>query len=361
VNSEPKKLKFSSELLAPCISCGFCLSACPTYQLTKDERSSPRGRISLMREYQSDLLPLNDPTFQEESSFCLGCRACEPVCPANVKYGALLEEWRDLAWTKTKLSIRVRILKTAVRLNPIIKFVGWIRGSAKLSKANIEPNDKYLMLGCAERILFPQVSRAAIKLCPSLKVPNDQGCCGALQAHNGSSDLGRKMASELGVALPGLIVTTSGGCAAHLVGVLGRDRVKEFSEFIVETNSNPILKSSNIKKIMVDGHVARIALQDSCHLRNGLSVFKEPREIISGLGEFYEISTAKVCCGAAGTYSLLRPKDSKKILAPKLKEILESNIDYLVTLNPGCYRQMSKGLRKSGVKVVHISELLDMA
>ena len=89
---------FTPELLDRCISCGFCLPACPTYALTGVETSSPRGRINLMRALETGVLPDDDPTVHEESSFCLGCRACEPVCPAGVQYGELLEEWRDHLW-----------------------------------------------------------------------------------------------------------------------------------------------------------------------------------------------------------------------------------------------------------------------
>ncbi|HEY3614397.1 MAG TPA: 4Fe-4S dicluster domain-containing protein, partial [Gaiellales bacterium] len=84
---------FPDDLLRTCISCGFCLSACPTYQDTRNESSSPRGRINLMRALEAGTLAEDD--VREEFSFCLGCRACEPVCPAGVRYGALLEHARD--------------------------------------------------------------------------------------------------------------------------------------------------------------------------------------------------------------------------------------------------------------------------
>ena len=105
---------FTPELLDRCISCGFCLPACPTYELTGVETSSPRGRINLMRALETGMLPDDDPTVREESSFCLGCRACEPVCPAGVHYGALLEEWRDHLWNGRRRPWKVRPLMWAV-------------------------------------------------------------------------------------------------------------------------------------------------------------------------------------------------------------------------------------------------------
>ena len=87
---------FDPQLLDRCISCGFCLPACPTYALTKDEGSSPRGRITLMRALETGRLDEDDPRLREESSFCLGCRACEPVCPAGCSTATC---WRSGATT----------------------------------------------------------------------------------------------------------------------------------------------------------------------------------------------------------------------------------------------------------------------
>jgi glycolate oxidase iron-sulfur subunit len=88
--------KFTQSKLDRCISCGYCLPACPTYQLTGAEESSPRGRITLMRAVQDGRM--SKENLLAESSFCLGCRACEPVCPAGVEYGVLLEEMREMVW-----------------------------------------------------------------------------------------------------------------------------------------------------------------------------------------------------------------------------------------------------------------------
>src|ERR687884_1762975 len=95
------------------------------------------------------------------------------------------------------------------------------------------------MLGCFGRVLFRGVSWGARRRLPDLAAPADQGCCGALHAHNGESRRGKEMARRLGEQLPGLIVTTAGGCVAHMAGVLGRDRVREFSEHLVATGAMP--------------------------------------------------------------------------------------------------------------------------
>jgi glycolate oxidase iron-sulfur subunit len=381
---------FTPELLDRCISCGFCLPACPTYDLTRVETSSPRGRINLMRAIETGLLPENDPTVVEESSFCLGCRACEPVCPAGVQYGALLEEWRDRVWRRR--SLKLRLMLWAVNARWRVRLMGLVRRHARGGDGGV-----HLMLGCFERALYPGVSRAARELDPSLSAPPGQGCCGALHAHNGDLERGRELARELGEALPGRIVTTSGGCAAHLAGVLGPQRVRELSQWLSdrpggaaepeqergearaldgapaetddarEPDAEPPREPGELPREgggdgdrPAAGGRPRIGLQDSCHLRNGLGVWKEPRALIERAGEYVELPSAAACCGAAGTYALLRPEDSARVLDRHLDEIAAARLDAIVVVNPGCYRQLEQGIRRRGLgtRVVHLGELL---
>ncbi len=341
---------FTPELLGRCISCGFCLPACPTYALTGVETSSPRGRINLMRALETGVLPDDDPTVHEESSFCLGCRACEPVCPAGVQYGELLEEWRDHLWNGRRRPLKVRPLLWAVNSPRRVRAMGIVRRHA--GRGGEAPGPVNLMLGCFERVLYPRVSRDARKLAGELAAPAAQGCCGALHAHNGELGRGEELAKELGEALPGTIVTTSGGCAAHLAGVLGPERVKEFSQWLLAREGAADEKPA--------GSRPRIGLQDSCHLRNGLSVWREPRELIARVGEYVELPSAAACCGAAGSYSVVRPKDSARVLDPHLDEIAAADLDVIAVVNAGCYRQLQQGVRrrKLRTRVVHLAELL---
>jgi glycolate oxidase iron-sulfur subunit len=345
---------FTQELLDRCISCGFCLPACPTYELTGVETSSPRGRINLMRAIETGVLDEDDPTVVEESSFCLGCRACEPVCPAGVQYGALLEEWRDHLWRGRRRPLKLRALLWAVNRRWRVRLMGLPRRHARRRNGrNGESERASLMLGCFERAMYPGVSRAAQQLDPGLSAPAAQGCCGALHAHNGELERGRALAAELGEALPGTIVTTSGGCAAHLASVLGPERVKELSQWLAGRDgaSTPAEERG--------GRRLRIGLQDSCHLRNGLGVWREPRAVIERLGEYVELPSAAACCGAAGTYAILRPDDSERVLERHLDEIAAADLDAIVVVNPGCYRQVAQGVKRRGLKtrVVHLAEL----
>ena len=358
---------FTPELLDRCISCGFCLPACPTYELTGVETSSPRGRINLMRALETGVLADDDPTVRDESSFCLGCRACEPVCPAGVQYGALLEEWRDHLWNGRRRPWKVRPLMWAVDSSRRVRAMGIARRHA--GRGRDAPGPVNLMLGCFERVLYPRVSRAARELAPELVAPADQGCCGALHAHNGALERGNELAEELGEALPGTIVTTAGGCAAHLASVLGRERVKELSQWLVErerpraaTPAEPSLDRGEARALgqaPADGR-PRLGLQDSCHLRNALGVWREPRELIASVGEYVELPSAAACCGAAGSYAIVRPEDSARVLDRHLDEIADADLDMIAVVNPGCYRQLQQGVkrRRLRTRVLHLAELL---
>ena len=394
---------FTPELLDRCISCGFCLPACPTYELTGVETSSPRGRINLMRALETGVLADDDPTVRDESSFCLGCRACEPVCPAGVQYGALLEEWRDHLWNGRRRPWKVRPLMWAVDSSRRVRAIGIARRHA--GRGREAPGPVNLMLGCFERVLYPRVSRDARELAPELAAPAHQGCCGALHAHNGALERGNELAKELGEALPGTIVTTAGGCAAHLASVLGRERVKEFSQWLVDrerpraaTSAEPSLDRGEARALVqapaetddpgasqaepprdpgelprpaasvrngaaagepADGR-PRIGLQDSCHLRNALGVWREPRELIASVGEYVELPSAAACCGAAGSYAIVRPEDSARVLDRHLDEIADADLDMIAVVNPGCYRQLQQGVkrRRLRTRVLHLAELL---
>ncbi len=342
-----------------------------------------------MRAIESGALAEDDPTVLEESSFCLGCRACEPVCPAGVQYGALLEEWRDRLWKGRRRAWPLRPLLWAVNGTLRVRALGMLRRHARTRRG--DGTEAYLMLGCFERALYPHVSRSARDLAPQLRAPPGQGCCGALHAHNGERGRGEELGRKLGEALPGTIVTTSGGCAAHLASVLGPERVRELSQWLAQssTATEPTKARGEARALASSsgsdsgeqaprepGEVGsdreprvrsvgkqrpRIGLQDSCHLRNGLGVWREPRELLARIGgEYVELPSAAACCGAAGTYAILRPDDSARVLDRHLDEIADADLDVIAVVNPGCYRQLEQGVKRRGLRtrVIHLAELL---
>jgi glycolate oxidase iron-sulfur subunit len=347
---------FDADELGTCISCGFCLPSCPTYKLTGDEASSPRGRIALMRAIDDGTVDVFDVVAREQGSFCLGCRACEPVCPADVPYGRLLEDLRDAQWKGKRRPLRVRPLLAFANSGRLIRLAGRLRRHARFARSGQSRDEgDTLMLGCFERVLFPAVSRAAARTLPGVRVPRDQGCCGALHAHNGDVARGEQLATDL-ADRRGRIVSTAGGCAAHLAAVAGRDRVLDYSEALLERGPLP-------GPIIVDGRPARIGLQDSCHLRNGLGVSVAPRTVLGTLGDYVEIPGAGDCCGAAGTYAILRRRDSRRVLAAKLAALADLDLHFLVVVNPGCQRQLMTAVRRARLrtKVVHLAELVASA
>jgi glycolate oxidase iron-sulfur subunit len=129
-------------------------------------------------------------------------------------------------------------------------------------------------------------------------------------------------------------------------GVLGPERVKELSQWLGDRQ----FARSDL----------RIGLQDSCHLRNGLGVWREPRELIARVGEYVELPSAGACCGAAGTYATVRPEDSARVLDRHLDEIAAADLDVIAVVNPGCYRQLEQGVKRRGLRtrVLHLAELL---
>ena len=353
---------FDPQLLSACISCGFCLPVCPTYAVTKAEADSPRGGITLMRALEEGRLDPDDPALAAQAGRCLGCRRCETVCPAGVRYGELLEQWRDHQWRGLHSPVVAGALRAGVRVTPGLAAAGAVRGAARTTGA-ADPLRPHLMLGCLERSLFPRVSRAVLKFVPEADVPAGQGCCGALHAHNGSSVEAAAMAARLGETMPGTIVSTSGGCAAYLAHQLGEGRVQEISQFLLARWEADPSRMPRLRRLEIDGRAARVGLQDSCQLRNGLGVVAPPRELIRRVADYVELPSAAVCCGGAGTYSMLEPELSRTILQPRLEQASELGLDYLVALNVVCTRQLRQGVRRAGlpVQVLHLVELLELA
>ena len=396
----PGRGLFPEDLLRTCISCGFCLSACPTYQDTRNEASSPRGRINLMRALEAGTLDEDD--VREEFSFCLGCRACEPVCPAGVKYGALLEHARDAigpardpklrgmllvvgAPWRTRIAGRMmrmgqllglhrlapsRALRTAGRTAPMVASPSAWRVRRTVGPEDGEPAS--LFLGCIGHLMFSGTAHAA---CGTLAdggyrvtTPPEQGCCGALHAHNGDLDGARRLADwtvRSFAGTTGPIVTTAGGCGAFMADygmLLGTPEAEDFGGRVRDYST---LLAGRELPAGGGGETApiRVAYQDSCHLRNGQKVTLEPRALLASLPgvEVVDLPSAGRCCGAAGTYALMRPDDSMRFLDAKLDEIKTAGVDAIVSGNPGCLLQFRQGVERAelkGVRVLHTAELV---
>lgn len=397
-----------------CIHCGLCLHTCPTYQLTGNESSSPRGRIHLMRGVAESRLEANE-AFAEEMDFCLVCRHCESVCPAGVELGAMMEFTRDRLMARTPrgplqrvarwLGLRVvlpdrRWLRLVASLTRFAQWSGATRWAARLfgrrrhlvtglppiPKARHRrrlpqctapigpPHERVLVLeGCVMPELLGEVNRATVRSLAAAGVESrtapEHTCCGALHAHNGDMQMARRLARETiaafsrdGADEP--IVVNSAGCGAHMKE-LGRilasdpewsERARAFAARVVDYSEflgRPD-RLERLRGFLGQGELpASLAYDDPCHLCHGQGIREEPRRLLDALPgtRRVELEASESCCGSAGVYSILRPEDSQKVLDGRLRALRESGARALVTGNPGCQLQWRAGIRRAGMDV----------
>jgi glycolate oxidase iron-sulfur subunit len=362
-----------SDLTSTCISCGFCLPACPTFQLTGEESESPRGRIELVEALQTGDLSLDD--VRPHLDRCLGCRACEPACPSGVRYGEILELARGggaVSRTRTVDAMlgavrRPGLIGAAMRASrPFAALapgalgamgratdrparVAWERRSPGAPRAAV-------LRGCVMQYAFSPAQQAAVDLLADcgydVVAADGQGCCGALHLHNGELADGERMRAETLAAFgrDTLVVSTSAGCGAAL-RERAPDRVVDITEAVARAPRQPSFAARAL----------RLAVFDPCHLRHAQGVVDEPRELARRVAtEVLELRDAGRCCGAAGVYALEQPELSGRLRADRVEAIRESGADTVMCGNPGCALQLRQGLADAGlshVRVAHPAEL----
>ncbi|WP_203333732.1 (Fe-S)-binding protein [Planococcus beigongshangi] len=401
----------SEEYLMDCMRCGFCLPACPTYLATnQDETHSPRGRISLMKAMRDGDV-VWDGSVEEAFDMCLGCRACEPACPAGVQYGVLIEETRvavQQAKPQGRLEKTVRKtafdgifadqkkMATAVKLVQFYQRSGLQAATRKIGFLNlfppfmkemegvlpkVESKRKRASLkkpqtarvafftGCLMDTLFQNTNRKTIEMLEWLGaeviLPKEQQCCGALHGHSGEMDKGLRNARANIDAFDSddfdYIVNNAGGCGAFLSEYgkhLQNDKrymkkAERFSRKTIDISSLFVKLGMNLRlKAMEAEEKSIVTYQDSCHLRNVNQVFLEPRSLLEDAPgfEYKELKDAGSCCGSAGIYNLLQPEMAGKILTSKMKEVKKLQPTKIVTSNPGCLMQMQIGIQKEGLE-----------
>jgi len=385
--------------LTACVQCGLCLPYCPTFRLTGKESASPRGRLASMRGVLEGSAEIDD-AFDEAISFCLGCRACEAVCPGLVPYGRLLEGARaELVEQRPDLGRRVRgfglgrllprrpliaLATRAIALLQRLHLQAVLPGSASRGLAGIrplgfrgrswvgrtaEPTDTprgtvMLLSGCVMDQWFGPVHDATVELLQRagyrVVVPPEQTCCGALAAHDGHADRAEQLAAANVAAFADadLIVSDAAGCTAHLKGyghmAAGGDefvtRVRDATELIAS-----LIADGSLPTLEPTGR--RVAVQDPCHLRHAQRIVAEPRAILRAAGvEPVEIDPDGLCCGAAGIYSLLRPAASARLGVMKADQVRAVGVDRVASANPGCEMQLRANLDAT-IGVAHPVEI----
>ncbi len=399
--------------LSRCVHCGLCLSACPTYLVTGLEVESPRGRIhmaKLIAEGRSELTP----SIQGHWELCLQCRACEAVCPSGVPYGRIQEHARaqlDHAAPRGRGQRRIRkfVLRNVVArprvvaaavaparwyansfARRLLRRSGLLRGRLCAMEAQIparvgqpyRPGDSaahqgeaagVLFTGCVMGELFGNVHRATERVYARAGIPLDatpgQGCCGALQAHDGDLEFARKLARRNIAALEsttGPIVVNSAGCGAAMKeygDLLAHD--EQWAERAAAFGAR-VKDSSELLDGFAGGNLnATVAYQDACHLAHAQRIREQPRTLLGKLEgcSLVETPGADVCCGAAGIYSLVQPEMSAELRRRKAEQFAHANPDIVVTANPGCHMQYEAAVREAGVdaRVMHLMEALDAA
>ncbi len=374
-----------SDLTAACIRCGFCLEACPTFQITGEETESPRGRIYLIRSADSNTLGWAE--IAPHVDRCLGCRACETACPSGVHYGQIFELAKAKMPSKRWRSSLLRQLTDVKRARRQFKLAALLPGrklpnfvSRLLTKQptstriprpqesrNYPPLEALppikgqvaLLRGCVMDALFPNVHEATIRLLRRvgfevIEIRNQ--CCGALHAHSGDLQEARKKFNQLVTSLPSdiILLTNSAGCGSHLKesGAMAKD----VSEFLYENGLVDALKMSH-------GITCRVGYHDACHLAHGQGVRRQPRELLRSVpgAELVEIPDSDRCCGSAGIYNVQQPTLAKHLLDQKWGSIEVAKPDIVVSGNPGCHAwiDQARAERSSPIQVLHTMEFLE--
>ncbi|MFX3618133.1 MAG: (Fe-S)-binding protein [Sporolactobacillus sp.] len=421
------KEKMDYDELLNCMRCGFCLPSCPTYiETDQQEMYSPRGRIALMKGVTDGVIEA-DEDVAHSLDLCLGCRACEPVCPSGVKYGHLLEDARSIIQQHKKQSVPVKMLRKGIfeelfpnqnRMENITNLLGFYQrsglskvvrkvGFMKLfpeslatmervlpqvpKKKEIKQRPRFfaheggkkatvaLFAGCLMDTMFFSTNNATVTLLQKagcdVYIPENQLCCGALHGHNGELEIAKKMARQNIKAFEQVdadyIITNAGGCGAFLIEydhILQEEpeweaRAKRFVSRLKDISAILVaLDFHKTHRLRLSEQV--VTYQDSCHLRNVMHTFNEPRLLLKSIEgiHYEEMEGADTCCGSAGDYNIVEPKMAMQILDHKMVNVQKTGAKTIVTANPGCLLEIKLGVERAHqtgkVRAVHITDLL---
>jgi len=381
-------------ILRSCVHCGFCLATCPTYQLLGDELDSPRGRIYLIKEMLEGATPTAKTQLHLDR--CLTCRACETTCPSGVRYGRLADIGRGLIETRVPRTAWQRLqrwllrhvmvqprrfgffLRIAQSLRPLLpralaRKVPPRQHRRPAAAAPVALGRRMLMLdGCVQPSATPNTNAAAARVLAGfgieLVAAPGAGCCGALDYHLGAHQAGlNRMRRNIDAWWPLIeqgaeaIVMTASGCGAT---------VREYGQLLAQ-DPQYAQKAERIAALTRDlgeiiaaedrsgwndhGTGRRIAYHAPCTLQHAQKLPGLVEGILRDAGyTLVPVVDAHLCCGSAGTYSILQPKLSKRLLDDKLTHLQAGRPELIVTANVGCQLHLQTA---SGVPVRHWIEL----
>lgn len=385
-------------ILRSCVHCGFCTATCPTYQLLGDELDGPRGRIYLMKQVLEGR-PATRKT-QLHLDRCLTCRNCESTCPSGVEYGRLVDIGRGLVEKQVRRPLGERIVRTVLKealprkwlFTPAMKAGQLMRPLLPKALQNKVPvaHDagtwptrlharKMLLLdGCVQPAMSPNINAATARVLDALNVQlivaPKAGCCGAIRHHLNDHEGGRADARrnidawwpyvEAGAEA---IVMTASGCGSMVKDyghLLAQDpvyaeraaRIAALTQDLSEIM--PALEIELIGKLK--GKISkRVAYHPPCTLQHGQQIRGKVEGLLRAVGVDVKLcADSHLCCGSAGTYSVLQAELSYQLRDNKLKSLQATEPEMIVSANIGCLTHLQSGTE---TPVRHWIELIDQA
>lgn len=385
------RLNLDPEQLSSCVSCGLCLPHCPTFRATGEEAYSPRGRIDAMRGIELDGSPVDDE-FVGFMETCVQCRGCEPACPSNVEFGALMEQTRaSLAadkritpwWQRLGFAALGRhrlllagssALAVAQRLKLVPKRLGLARLPITRPPALTSTGSGvWLYTGCVMDAWQRDVHHSTAQLIGAVgetfSVPDQSGCCGALHVHAGLHDQTVKLAEQTMASMPGdaPIVVNSAGCGAALKDygtLVGTAEAEAFARRVVDV-SEWLAERIDALPQPASGERPSVLVQDPCHLRHVQRVHPATRTLLAHVADIVELDDDGLCCGAGGAYSALQPDLAGTIRDRKLAAIDRATdrtgVALMASANPGCSMHLQAGLGDRTLDIEHPVQIVAAA
>jgi len=400
-----------AEAVQKCVHCGFCLPACPTYQVHGEEMDSPRGRIFLMKEVLEGNVELDEA--EPYIDKCLGCVGCETACPSGVPYGELITAFRATSEIKRDRSAIDKMLRRFIL--ETLPYPGRFRMAAKLGgvgrifrkampgrlgdmldllprklpaaqplpevfPAEGERQGRVALLaGCAQQVLAPEINFATLRVLAKngieTVIPKQQSCCGALAAHTGAVDQAKQFAKQNLKAFPAdvdAILTNAAGCGSgmheYALWLSGESEHAAAEQFVKRVcDVSVFLRKIGIVEPPELQVKTRLAYHDACHLAHAQRVKSQPRELLSSIGnlELVEIPNGDMCCGSAGTYNIEQPETAAELGNQKSRAVISTKPDVVATGNIGCMTQIEAHLVQvvfgKRIPVLHTMQILDRA
>ncbi|MED5598592.1 glycolate oxidase subunit GlcF [Janthinobacterium sp. P210006] len=384
-------------ILRACVHCGFCTATCPTYQLLGDELDGPRGRIYLIKQVLEGA-PVTAKT-QTHLDRCLTCRNCESTCPSGVQYGRLVDIGRNVVEQRVQRPLRERALRFALKealprrwlFTPAYKAGQALRPLlSKSLQDKLRPGEKagawparrhartmLLLDGCVQPAMSPNINAATARVLDALGVQlivaPRAGCCGALRHHLNDQDAALDdMRRNIDAWWPYVdsaeaIVMTASGCGAtvkeygHLLAHDAQYADKARRIAALTRDLSEIMPAFEAELVaLLQGRIGKkVAYHPPCTLQHGQQIRGKVEQVLRAVGVDVRLcADSHLCCGSAGTYSILQPDLSQQLRDNKVANLEACEPDMIVSANIGCLTHLQSGTE---TPVRHWIELIDAA